>query len=128
LHRVTLDDTVPSTHLHDRAPPRTIEEQVGAGFSANTEPGHSVPLVGEEVLEENLELPAGHCIDGCHARALILLVLLSSAATESRHARQDEHDRAEDEEHCTYRPQRGTKGEQRSAEYCDGARGVLSQG
>ena len=58
-------------------------------------PHDPVSLVGEEILEQHLELAARHRVDGRHAGPLVRLALPRPAAAQSGDRCDDEHDRSQ---------------------------------
>ena len=73
-----------------------VEEETCPEISAAAYPSNPVTLVGEEMLEEDLELPAAHGVDGGHSGTLIGLALLSATAAECRQSSSDERHRTQE--------------------------------
>ena len=127
MHRIVVHHTRPSSRLDDHAPMSIIEEQVGPEFPAASDPSDAVSLVGKEMLEQNLELPSRHGVDGCHTGTLVCLALFRSPTTESSNAGDDERRCAQQEEGGANPGERGAEDKQDRTRHCNTARRMATQ-
>ena len=127
LHRLVANQTVPATNLDDHAPMAIIEEKPRPEFPATSDASYSIPLAGKEVLEQVLELSFGHRVNGRHTRSVIRVAPFRSPTPQSRHARDDERRRAQQDEGGANLSQCGTKDKQECADDGDAAGGMTTE-
>jgi hypothetical protein len=128
LDGLVAHHTCPALSLDDRPTSGVIEEKVSAEVTSTANTGDAVPLVGEEMLKQNLELGTGHGIDCRHARSPVCLTLAGATPAEERHHSNEQHNDAQQSQAATPGvPGNGAEDEQSKACKRNSSNWVLAQ-